>query len=84
MQFHKNRHVLMGNMAAVKVLKNALCFIMGYFMEYCHGNTCCVTFIDVCFCNAHIIGPLNVCTNFEINWYNIDKFRKYSKIVGFI
>ena len=29
------RHVLMainGDMAAVKVLKNALCFIMGYFV----------------------------------------------------
>ena len=29
------RHVLMGDMAEVKVLKNALCFVMGYlvFME---------------------------------------------------
>ena len=25
-------HILMGDMAAVKVLKNALCFIMGYFV----------------------------------------------------
>ena len=26
------RHVLMGDLAAIKVLKNALCFIMGYFV----------------------------------------------------
>ena len=26
------RHVLMGDMMAVKVWKNALCFIMGYFV----------------------------------------------------
>ena len=36
------------------------------------------------FCNVHIIGPINVCTNFEINRYNIDEFRKHAKIVWFI
>ena len=36
------------------------------------------------FCNVHIICPINVCTNFEINRYNIDEFRKYAKIVFFI
>ena len=33
----------------------------------CHGNICYVTFIDACFCNVHNIGPINVCTNIEIN-----------------
>ena len=47
----------------------------------CHGNICHFTFIDVCFCNVHIIGPINVCTNRKINLYNIDEFRKYAKIV---
>ena len=68
-------------MAAVKVLTNALCFVMGYFVAM---ETCYVTFIDVCFCNIHIIGTINVCTNFEINRYNIDEFRKYANIVCFI
>ena len=47
----------------------------------CHGNICYVTFIDVCFCNVYIIGSINAYTNFEINRYNIDEFRKYAKIV---
>ena len=36
------------------------------------------------FCKVHSIGPINVCTNFEINWYKIDEFRKRAKIVCFI
>ena len=50
----------------------------------CHGNICYVTFIDVYFCTVHIIGPINVCTNFEISRYNIDEFIKYTNIVCFI
>ena len=68
-------------MATVKVLKNALCSIMGYVVAM---ETCYVTFIDVCFCNVNNIGTLNVCANFEINRYNIDEFREYAKIVCFI
>ena len=44
----------------------------------------CITFIDVRFCNVHIIGPINVCTNFETKRYNIDEFIKYANIVCFI
>ena len=32
----------------------------------------------------HNIGPINVRTNFEINRYKIDEFRKYSKIVFYL
>ena len=30
---------------------------------------------------VHIIAPINARTNVEINQYNIDEFRKYTKIV---
>ena len=50
----------------------------------CHGNICYVSWTNVLFCNVHIIGKMNVCTNFEINRYTIDEFRKHAKIVGFI
>ena len=36
------------------------------------------------FCKVHSIGPINVCTNFEINQYKIDEFRKHAKIVCFM
>ena len=42
----------------------------------CHGNMY-VTFIDVCFCNVHIIGPIYVRANFEINRYS-DEFITYA------
>ena len=45
----------------------------------CHGNTCYVIFIDAIF--ICYIGPINVCTDFEINPYKIDEVRKYAKIV---
>ena len=32
----------------------------------------------------HSIGPINVCTNFEINRYKIDEVRKYAKIVLYL
>ena len=66
--FIRIRHVLTGDLAAVKVLKNALCF--GVFSW--HGNTF--------FCMPPNIGPINVCTYFVINRYKIDKFRKHGKI----
>ena len=47
----------MADMAAVKVLKNALCFIMGVFG--CHGNTCYVILIGAFFCMIHSTGPIN-------------------------
>ena len=72
----------MGEMVAVKVLKNDLCFIMGVFG--CHENTCYVILIGTFICMTHIIGPINVCTAFEISRYKIDEFRKHAKIVCFI
>ena len=30
------------------------------------------------------IGPINVCTDFEINPYKIDEVRKYAKIVFYL
>ena len=47
----------------------------------CHGNTCYVIFIDAIFYMLYSIGPINVCTDFEINPYKIDEVRKYAKIV---
>ena len=34
------------------------------------------------FCKVLSIGPINVCTNFEINGYKIDKFIKHSKVMA--
>ena len=76
------RHVLMGDMAAVKVLKHALCFIMGYFVAM---ETYVTLLLSMYVFAMYIItGPIDVCTNFEINRYHIDEFRKYAKIVCFI
>ena len=36
------------------------------------------------FCKVHSIDPVNVCTNFEINRYKIDEFRKHAKIVFYL
>ena len=41
-------------------------------------------FYQCIFCKVQDIGAINVCTNFEINWYKIDEFRKHAKIVCFI
>ena len=38
-------------------------------------------FYQSMFCKVHGIGAINVCTNFEINRYKIDEFRKHAKIV---
>ena len=32
----------------------------------------------------HIICPINVCTDFEINRYKIDQVRKYAEIVFYL
>ena len=71
-KFHMN-HVLMGDMAAV--LKNALCFIIGYLfaME-----------IRATLFSFFLYDPINVCTDFEINRFKIDEFRKHAQIVCFI
>ena len=42
-----------------------------------HGNTCYVIFIGAI---LYSIGPINVCTDFEINRYKIDEVRKYANI----
>ena len=50
----------------------------------CHGNTRHVIFIGAVFCMIHVICPINVCTNIEINRYKIDQVRKYAKIVFYL
>ena len=50
----------------------------------CHGNTCYVIFIDAILYMLYSIGPINVCTDFEINPYKIDEVRKYVKIVFYL
>ena len=46
----------------------------------CHGNTCVMLFLLVRFFYVlYSIGPINVCTDFEINRYKIDEVRKYAK-----
>ena len=72
----------MGDMLRVKVLINALCFIMGYLV--CHGNTCYVIFIGAIFYMFYSICPINVCTDFEINRYKIDEVRTYAKIAFYL
>ena len=44
-------------MTTVKVFVKHPMLYNGIFR--CHGNICYVTFIDVCFCNVHIIGTIN-------------------------
>ena len=45
----------------------------------------CKKYFDWCiFFMIHSIGPINVCTDFEINRYKIDEFRKHAKILCFI
>ena len=50
----------------------------------CHANTCYVILIGAIFDMLHSIGPINVCTDFEINPYKIDEVRKYAKIVFYL
>ena len=38
-------------------------------------------FIGTILYMLYSIGPINVCTDFEINRYKIDEVRKYAKIV---
>ena len=37
-------------------------------------------YFDHAFCKVHSLGPINVCTNFEINRCKIDEFIKHAKI----
>ena len=41
-------------------------------------------FIGAILYMLYIIGPINVCTDFEINRYKIDEVRKYAKIVFYL
>ena len=70
-----------GSYAAVKVLKNALCFIMGYLVAMEIRVT---LFLLMQFFVLYSIGPINVCTDFEINPYKIDEVRKYANIVFYL
>ena len=66
----------MGDMLRLNWLKRPMLY-NGVFG--CHGNTCYVILIGAILCMIHSIGPINVCTDFEINRYKIDKFRKHEK-----
>ena len=50
----------------------------------CHGNTCHVIFIGAILYMLYSIGPINVCTDFEINRYKIDEVIKYAKIAFYL
>ena len=47
----------------------------------CHGN---VILIDACFCKVHSTGPINVCTNCDIDRYKLHEFRKHVQIICFL
>ena len=49
-----------------------------------HGNTCYVIFIGAILYMLYSIGPINVCTDFEINRYKIDEVRKYANIAFYL
>ena len=68
--------------AAVKVLINALCFIMGYLVAMVIRVT--LFFIGAIFYMLYSICPMNVCTDFEINRYKIDEVRTYAKIAFYL
>ena len=63
------------------MLKNALCFIMGYLVAMEIRVT---LFLLMQFFMLYSIGPINVCTDFEINQYKIDEVRKYAIIVFYL
>ena len=50
----------------------------------CNGNTCYVICIGAIFYMLYSIGPINVCTDFEINRYKIDEVSKNAKIVFYL
>ena len=50
----------------------------------CHENTCYVIVIGAIFYMLYNIGPINVCTDLDINRYKIDEVRKYAKIVFYL
>ena len=45
----------------------------------CHGNTCTLFLLVQFFCMLYSIGPINVCTDFEINRYKIDELENMQK-----
>ena len=67
----------------VKVLKIPLCFIIWYLVAM---EIRAKLFLMGAFfvCMMLSAGPINVCTDFEINRYKIDEFRKHTKIVCFM
>ena len=65
----------MGDMAAVKVLKNVVCFIIKWDISLSWKHM--LRYLYWCiFLQCTFKCPINVCTNFESNRYNIDEFRR--------
>ena len=69
--------------AAIKVLKNALCFIMGYLVAMVI-RVMLFVLVQFFLYIIYSTGQINVCTDFEINRFRIDEVRKYATIVYFI
>ena len=42
-----------------------------------------ILLIGISTSKVHSVGPVNVCTNFEIKWYKTDEITKHAKIVSF-
>ena len=57
--------------AAIRVLKNALCFIMGYLVAM-EIRVKFFLFVQF-FYMIYSTGQINVCTDFEINRFRIDE-----------
>ena len=74
---YKNPSSMNGWYATVNVLKKRPMLYNGVFG--CHGNTCYVILIGTILYMLYSIGPINVCADFEINWYKIYEVRKYAK-----
>ena len=65
---------LFSEIKKVKVLKK----LYALYWDIClYGNICYVIYINAFFS----LGPINVCTNFEINRFKIEEFRKHANIV---
>ena len=49
----------------------------------CHGKMYYVIPMDEIFCNIHIIGRLNVCSQIQVNRCQIDDYKNMQKSLAF-
>ena len=70
----------MGDMPRLNLLKMPYALQWGIWLPWKYV----LCYFDWCnFCMIHSLGPINVCTDFEINRYKIDEFRKHAKKIMF-